>query len=102
MYESTMDQLFNLYSKLQLNGIIILDDYAVPECNRAIHDFRRWHNITETIMLIPGTPVGRYWIKKTNVAIQMNLYTPLISEQKGAKKAKTFALSLDAIKKRPK
>ncbi|CAF1019918.1 unnamed protein product [Rotaria sordida] len=82
MYESTMDQLFNLYSKLQLGGVIIIDDYAIPECKRAIHDFRSWHNITDKIQLIPGDQIGRYWIKGQNIEVQRNRYIPLISSTK--------------------
>ncbi|CAF1049636.1 unnamed protein product [Rotaria sordida] len=47
MYESTIDQLFYLYSKLQLGGVIIIDDYAIKERNRAIHGFRSWNKKTD-------------------------------------------------------
>ena len=81
MYESTMDQLFNLYSKLQIDGVIIIDDYQIEECARAVHDFRRWHIISETIRPIPDDNYGRYWIKKTMVQINMELYKPLLGKK---------------------
>ncbi|CAF1327584.1 unnamed protein product [Rotaria sp. Silwood1] len=78
MYESTMDQLFNLYSKVQVGGVIIVDDYIIPECNRAVHDFRRWHQITEEIRSISGDQPGHYWIKKKSIEVQMDRYQPLL------------------------
>ena len=78
MYESTMDQLFNLYAKVQVGGVIIVDDYTIPVCNKAIHDFRNWHSITEEIQVIPGDNFGRYWIKRKMVEVQMNRYKPLL------------------------
>lgn len=39
-YESTMDCLVNLYSKVAQGGIIIFDDYHTFDgCSRAVHDF---------------------------------------------------------------
>ena len=78
MYESTMDQLFNLYGKLQMNGVIIVDDYQIAECVRAVTDFRRWHKIDDVIRPIPDDDYGRYWIKKAMVTVNMDLYKPLL------------------------
>ena len=77
-----MDQLFNLYAKVSVGGVIIVDDYRIPPCNRAIHDFRNWHNITERIIDVPDDPSGVYWIKKTIVRIQMDRYLPLLNSTK--------------------
>jgi hypothetical protein len=82
MYESTMDQLFNLYSKLQVGGVIIVDDFNIDVCVRAINDFRYWHNITEEITNIPGDRFGRYWIKQKIIEIQMDRYKPLLGSAK--------------------
>ncbi|CAF1241538.1 unnamed protein product [Rotaria sp. Silwood1] len=82
MYESTMDQLFNLYSKLQIGGVIIVDDYGIPECAQAIHDFRSWHHITDAIQLIPHSETGRYWIKRQKIKVQRDRYIPLLSPTK--------------------
>lgn len=59
-YESTMDALVNLYPKLSVGGYLIIDDYNVVEgCNLAIDDYRRKHNITELIHVIPRA--GAHW-----------------------------------------
>lgn len=60
-YESTMDALNCLYPKLSPGGFLIIDDYNVVEgCNRAIHDYRQQHQITEPLTVIaPG--IGAWW-----------------------------------------
>ena len=41
LYESTINALVNLYTKLSLGGFVIVDDYNVVEsCNAAVEDFR--------------------------------------------------------------
>lgn len=60
MYESTMEPLVNLYPKLSEGGYLIVDDYgAVPNCRRAIHDYRDANGITDDIRPIDWT--GVYW-----------------------------------------
>jgi O-methyltransferase len=61
MYESTMDALGNLYSKVSPGGFVVIDDYGIPEdtCRRAIHDFRSAHGIWEEIVDIDGW--GAFW-----------------------------------------
>ncbi len=78
MYESTMDQLFNLYAKVSAGGVIIVDDFNIDVCVQAIHDFRSWHNITDEIKQIPGDQFGRYWIKKKMITLQMDRYKSLL------------------------
>jgi O-methyltransferase len=78
MYESTMDQLFNLYEKLQVGGVLIIDDYTVPVCYKAVHDFRGWHNITDEIVQLDVNNSAHYWIKLTPVKVRMEKYTPLL------------------------
>ncbi|QEL26372.1 macrocin O-methyltransferase [Bosea sp. F3-2] len=46
MYESTMDALNALYHKVSPGGFVIVDDYVLPACAKAIHDFRDQHGIT--------------------------------------------------------
>lgn len=63
LYESTMDVLRNLYSVLSPGGYVILDDYQnLPDCRRAIDDFRRSEGITEEICRIDKRAV--YWLKQ--------------------------------------
>ncbi|MBN1174128.1 MAG: glycosyltransferase [Micromonosporaceae bacterium] len=59
MYESTMDALGALYDKVVAGGFVIVDDYALPGCRKAVGDFRRDHGITEAI--IPIDQMGAYW-----------------------------------------
>jgi hypothetical protein len=55
MYESTMNALDALYAKVSPGGFVIVDDYALPNCKKAIHDFRAQHKIEEQI-----EPIDRY------------------------------------------
>lgn len=59
MYESTMDAFKNLYSKLSPGGFVIVDDYCIPSCRRAVEDFRKSMQIDDEIIDIDGT--GVYW-----------------------------------------
>jgi len=61
MYESTMDVLENLYPKLSPDGFCIIDDFALPNCKLAVHDFRKKYGITSEIVEIDWT--GVYWRK---------------------------------------
>ena len=62
LYESTMDALNPLYAKVASGGFIIVDDYfAVPQCARAITDFRATHGIGDPINKIDDMSV--YWRK---------------------------------------
>lgn len=59
MYESTIVALTSLYPKLSPGGYCIVDDYALPPCRAAVHDFRRAHGIEDPIEPIDGT--GALW-----------------------------------------
>ncbi|MBJ8348314.1 TylF/MycF family methyltransferase [Antrihabitans sp. YC2-6] len=61
MYESTMDGLTNLYSKLSVGGYLIVDDYGLSRCRRAVDEFRATNGISERIETIDWT--GAYWRK---------------------------------------
>ncbi len=61
MYESTMDAIVSLYPKLSPGGFLIVDDYCIAACKKAIADYRAANNITEEIIDIDGT--GVYWQK---------------------------------------
>lgn len=61
MYESTMDSLNALYSKLSPGGSLIVDDYSLPNCKRAVTEFRALNNITDEIRMIDAN--GIYWRK---------------------------------------
>jgi hypothetical protein len=60
MYESTYVALESLYPKLSVGGYLIVDDYgALPNCRKAVHDFRRAYDITQEMVPIDWT--GVYW-----------------------------------------
>jgi O-methyltransferase len=62
LYESTRDVLENLYPKLSPGGYAIFDDYLVlPDCRRAIDDYRASHRIAEPIQIIDKQAI--YWQK---------------------------------------
>lgn len=61
LYESTMDALVPLYPKLSSGGFVIVDDYNLPMCRKAIHDYRAKEKIREPI--VPIDDAGVYWRK---------------------------------------
>ncbi|OGJ56307.1 hypothetical protein A3D88_01455 [Candidatus Peribacteria bacterium RIFCSPHIGHO2_02_FULL_52_16] len=63
MYSSTMEALQALYDKLSPGGFLIIDDYGLEGCKKAIHDFRKERNINEEIIIVDQT--GAFWRKKT-------------------------------------
>ena len=63
-YESTMTTLSKLYPGLSRGGYIVIDDYgALPECKRAVDEYRETHGITAPITTIDWT--GIRWQKET-------------------------------------
>ena len=68
MYESTMDQLYSLYPYISLGGRIIVDDWSIPVCQRAMRDFWSAHNITPTeITRIDDNSM--YWMKTKEIKL---------------------------------
>ena len=59
MYGSTMEVLEALYGKLSVGGFVIVDDYFLPACAKAVNDFRERCGITSPILPIDGW--GTYW-----------------------------------------
>jgi len=59
MYQSTIEALENLYSKLSRGGYVIVDDYAWPACRQAVDDFRSREGIADSIKQIDKW--GAYW-----------------------------------------
>lgn len=62
MYSSTMDSLLNLYPKLSVGGYVIVDDYAIGGCRKAVDDFRTSKQIETPMVAIDWT--GIYWRKQ--------------------------------------
>ena len=61
MYGSTMDVLNNLYDKVVKDGVIIIDDYCLPNCVKAVTDFRNQMGITEELTKVDDC--GVWWTK---------------------------------------
>jgi hypothetical protein len=59
LYESTMDSLTNLYPKLSPGGFVIIDDYFINPCRKAVHEYRAEHGLEDDIVRIDATSV--YW-----------------------------------------
>jgi hypothetical protein len=60
LYESTMDCLNNLWSKVSEGGYVIIDDYnAIGACKLAVDQFRKQHGIESPLVEIDRW--GVYW-----------------------------------------
>lgn len=59
MYESTMQALESLYDRLSPGGFVIIDDYWLEPCAKAVNDFRGGRSITDELMDIDGR--GVFW-----------------------------------------
>jgi hypothetical protein len=63
MYESTMDALSALYSKVSTGGFIVVDDYhSWPACQEAVDDYRLRNDIDEPLVAVDRQAV--YWRKR--------------------------------------
>lgn len=61
MYESTMDVFNALYDKVTDKGVVIIDDYNLTGCRKAVDDFRNTRDITAKITNVDDR--GHYWFK---------------------------------------
>jgi hypothetical protein len=63
MYESTMDSLTNLYPGLSPGGYVILDDFHLESCRKAVADYRAEHGIDNEIQKVDSA--GVFWQKSS-------------------------------------
>jgi hypothetical protein len=61
LYTSTRDVLDALYDKVALGGFVIVDDYCILPCRRAVDSFRNERAITEPLRRVDSEAV--YWRK---------------------------------------
>ena len=61
MYSSTIQTLDALYHKVSPGGFVIIDDYVLPACRRAVEDFRTRLGIADAIQEVDGAAV--FWQK---------------------------------------
>ena len=52
-YEGTNDALRNLYDRLSPGGVVVVDDYHLGGCRRAVRDFRDARGISAPILPVP-------------------------------------------------
>jgi Macrocin-O-methyltransferase (TylF) len=52
LYESTMDALTHLYGRLSPGGFVIVDDYCIPACRKAVEEFREAEGIEDPLEMI--------------------------------------------------
>ena len=72
MFESTMDILFNLYEFVPVGGFIIIDDWGVEPCEKAVNQFRNMHNIRSKI--VPFRGISMYWRIEETIPVKYSWY----------------------------
>ncbi len=72
MYESTTDILYNLVDLLSPGACIVVDDWEIPVCQRAMKDFFATHSLEPTIHHIDTTAV--YFCLEDSVKLNMSWY----------------------------
>lgn len=65
MYSSTIQTLDALYKKVSVGGFVIVDDYILEGCRKAVDDFRRDHRIDDQLQEVDGAAV--YWRKSRDL-----------------------------------
>lgn len=60
MYESTKICLEFLYPKVSKGGVVIIDDYNLEGCRRAVHEYLDKENIKVELIEVAGI---KYWVK---------------------------------------
>jgi hypothetical protein len=54
-----MDALTALYPRLSVGGFVIIDDYSIEACRKAVHDFRAAQGIDDPMTQIDWT--STFW-----------------------------------------
>ena len=63
MFQSTMDILVNLYPKVSKGGIVIIDDWGVPECKAAVKAYFAKIGENPAVVEFGKTNDAAYWFK---------------------------------------
>lgn len=72
MYESTMDILFNLFDFLSPGACIVVDDWSISVCQKAMKEFFGMHKINPNIVHIDSISV--YFCLDETVELQRSWY----------------------------
>ncbi|WP_323834980.1 TylF/MycF/NovP-related O-methyltransferase [Photorhabdus africana] len=62
-YEATKCSLEQIYKNLSPNGFIIIDDYNLVGCKKAVDEFRDNYSIQDEIVIVDATAGIIYWRK---------------------------------------
>jgi hypothetical protein len=65
MYESTVDELYNLYDAVSPGGYIIIDDWSIKVCRKAVTEFFSRNNLNYEVVPIDNDAA---WFRKTSTA----------------------------------
>ena len=65
---ATTDVLDNLYDKLAVGGIVVIDDHIEPACAAAVAEFRERRGITATLERVDWAAV--YWTKEAEPVVE--------------------------------
>ena len=71
MYQSTTEALTHLYPNLSPGGFLIVDDYCVPACRQAVHDYREANGVSEPIQRIDWA--GVYWQRESDALVDSDV-----------------------------
>ncbi len=69
LFSSTSDILYNLYGIVAIGGFIVVDDYGIEQCARAVNEFRELHEIIHK-----STMYNVFYSKCSNPLTFQNLY----------------------------
>lgn len=72
LYESTLVCMEYLYPKVIEGGIVIIDDYALPGCRKAVHDYFEKRDMPVPNM-VPVAPGGVVWFVKEPITIRVDI-----------------------------
>lgn len=61
LYESTKICLEYFYPKISKGGYIVIDDYALNGCKKAVDEYLTFYNIVPNIISVPGGLGPVYW-----------------------------------------
>ncbi|KAI7846341.1 hypothetical protein COHA_000178 [Chlorella ohadii] len=76
MYESTVDELYNLWDAISPGGYVIIDDWNIPPCRKAVNEFLSRNNLKYNIVEIDdngawfqkaaAAPIDHSWYQQFN------------------------------------
>lgn len=62
-YKSTLDVLENAYNRLSEGGFLIVDDYKLPGCKKAVDEFRAERNLNQEVLIADEHAGVIFWQK---------------------------------------